>query len=420
MIRFYNGKVLSRQMDFHSAEVVVDGDKIVYVGSAPPAEYVYERQIDVAGGLLLAGFKNAHSHAAMTFLRSYADDLPLKEWLFDNILPMEELLTEEIVYIFTKLAIMEYLSSGITACFDMYYEPDACVAASIECGFRTVLCGGVAGDAKEVLRLQHNYNKFNNMHPLIGYRLGFHAEYTAEIGLLKEIAALAKLYKAPVFSHNAETRREVEECIERHGMTPAVFLDSLGLYEYGGGGFHFVHISEEDLRILREKALYVISCPASNAKLASGIAPLTLMRENGINIALGTDGAASNNGLDMFREMYLAAVMQKILRREADALEAKEVLKMATVTGAKAMGIDDCDEIAEGKQADLVVIDVNAVNMQPMISEVGNIVYSANKQNVALTMVAGKILYEKGEYFIGEDKDKIFSQANKLLKNMMP
>ena len=352
----------------------------------------------------MPGFKNAHAHAGMSFVRSYADDVPLQPWLFEQIFPLEAKLTPEAVYAFTKLSILEYLTSGITAGFDMYYFREAIAQASIDCGFRTVLCGG-GGSAQQ---LEAEYRRFNALHPLISYQLGLHSEYTSSLAEMTEAGELARTLRAPVFAHNAETAREVAECRERWGKTPTELFESLGHFDFGGGGFHCVHMTERDLDIFRARGLWVITNPGSNAKLASGIAPLRQMRELGIRMAIGTDGPSSNNALDFFREMYLAAVLQKLHCGDAAALPADDVLHMATVGGAQAMGLSDCDVLAPGKQADLIVIDLQRPNMQPVHNAARNLVYSGSKENVRLTMIAGRVLYENGAFFVGEPVQDIY------------
>ena len=358
MIRFFNGRTLTMAdgVSVTTDEVWTDGDKIAYIGPTPETLPAFERQIDLGGDLVMPGFKNAHAHAGMSFVRSYADDVPLQPWLFEQIFPLEAKLTPEAVYAFTKLSILEYLTSGITAGFDMYYFREAIAQASIDCGFRTVLCGG-GGSAQQ---LESEYRKFNALHPLISYQLGLHSEYTSNLTEMTEAGELARALHAPVFAHNAETAREVAECRGRWGKTPTELFDSLGHFDYGGGGFHCVHMTEHDLEIFRNRGLWAVTNPGSNAKLASGIAPLKQMRALGIHMAIGTDGPSSNNALDFFREMYLAAVLQKLRCGDAAALPADDVLYMATVGGAQAMGLTDCDVLAPGKQADLIVINHGA------------------------------------------------------------
>lgn len=423
MIRFKNARLLTMEngSQLFNGEVWTDGDKIAFVGS-PDAETLkgaaFEKEYDLGGDLLMPSFKNAHTHSAMTFLRSYADDLPLQEWLFTKIFPMEAKLTGEHIYYLSKLAIMEYLTSGITASFDMYFEPESYVKANIESGFRTVLCGSISGEASNLARLDGYMKQFNGIHPLISYRLGFHAEYTADYELMEGLGEMAKKYKLPVSVHNSETAKEVRECVEKYGKTPTELFDSLGIYDFGGAGFHCVHMTENDMDIFREKGVYAVTCPGSNSKLASGIAPLCRMLEKGVKLAVGTDGPSSNNCLDMFREMFLATALQKLSRNDAAAMPAFEVLKAATVGSAHAMGLDDCDTIAVGKQADLIVIDLKQPNMQPLNSIANNLVYSGSKQNVKLTMCAGRVLYENGEFFINADPDEIYAKSNEIINSM--
>lgn len=432
MIRFFNGKVLTMEqedMTLHDDyEVWVDGTSIVHVGPVKQNEMgsdeghampSFEREVNLDGNLLMPGFKNAHTHSPMTFLRSYADDLPLQEWLYQQVFPMEDKLTAELIYEYTKLAILEYLTSGITASFDMYVEPEANARANVELGFRTVLCGTLNDFKDSIPALEGFYKTYNRYHPLVSYQLGFHAEYTTSEGLLRDLAALANEYQAPVYTHLSETENEVNECKKRYGKSPVKLLSDLGMWNYGGGGFHCVHVSDEDIEILKDRGVYVVTNPASNAKLASGIAPITKLMKAGIPLAIGTDGPASNNCLDMFREMFLVTALAKLRDRDAAACPAEQVLYMATAGGAHAMGLNNCDCIAKGKQADMIVIDLHQPNMQPEHNIVKNLVYSGSKQNVKLTMIAGKILYEDRKFLVGEEAESIYERVNRLVKSMM-
>ncbi len=424
-IRFYNCRILTLN-DFNIVwgEVHTEGNKISYVGEEKnaPKDVKFEREINLNGNLIMPSFKNAHTHSAMSFLRSYADDLPLNDWLFWQVFPMEAKLTGEDIYRLSKLSFAEYLTSGITACFDMYFEPDFMAKAADETGMRTIMCGSVAGSAEEcdaaLLKLDTLYNKFKNHSEFVSYRLGFHAEYTTDVSVMKGIAEMSRKYKQPVYTHNSETASEVQGCRERHnGMTPTELMESLGMFEYGGGGFHCVHMSERDLEIFKRRNLWAVTNPGSNSKLASGIAPLCRMNEMGINLAIGTDGPASNNALDMFREMYLATVLQKLKLDDAAAMPADIVIKMASAGGALAMGLDDCDTLSIGKKADLIVIDLNQPNMQPINNIAKNIVYSGSKSNVILTMCNGRVLYEKGEYAT-LDIERVYAEAAECTERM--
>ena len=421
MIRLHNALVMPMTSDcsVFRGEVWTDGGRIAYAGAPRAGELPeFEREIDLNGDLVLPGFKNAHAHSAMTFLRSYADDLPLQSWLFDKVFPLEDRLTPEAVYAFTRLAVLEYLSGGITASFDMYFHRDAYARANIDCGFRTVICGALsAGDKISVAA--DDYAKFNALDPLISYLPGVHAEYTADEKLLREMSELVHELKSPFWTHNSETKSETDGCFERHGMSPTEYLDSLGLYDFGGGGYHCVWFSERDIEIFAEKGLWAVTCPCSNAKLASGIAPLERFEKRGVRLAVGTDGPASNNALDMFREMYLACVLQKLRLNDAAACPAENILLAACSGGARAMGLDGCDSLAEGKAADLAVISLHRPNMRPIHDVAKNLVYSGTRDNVRMTMVAGRILYENGEFHVGCDAEEIYAEAEKYTKELI-
>lgn len=422
MIRFYNGKILTfeneNEVKISEAEVWTDGAVICRVGETPETLPQFEREIDLRGDLLIPGFKNAHTHSGMTFLRSLADDMPLDKWLSEQVWPHEARLSPDGLYVMTRLAVMEYLTSGITSCFDMYFHNDAFVKACIDSGFRAVLCGDMNNFDRDYTELEDKFLRYNKTHELISYRLGFHAEYTTSLERMEFVASLVQKYREPMFTHSSETRAEVDGCIERHGVTPTVLFDRLGMYDYGGGGFHCVHMSDEDIGIFKKRGLWAVLNPASNLKLASGIAPVKRFLDEGIGLALGTDGAGSNNALDMFREMYLTSVLPKYRENDASAVDARSVLRMACVGGARAMGLCDCDGIAAGKKADLAVIDLHRPNMRPINNVPKNIVYSGSKENVRLTMVNGRVLYENGEFFIGEEPEKLYAEAEKIMETI--
>lgn len=418
--RFYNARILDKDFQIIQGELHVVGNRIAYIGPEKTQDAyganAWDREIDVKENLLIPGFKDAHTHSAMTFLRSFADDLPLLDWLNKQIFPMEAKLVPEDVYHLSKLAILEYLTSGITSNFDMYFYPEQIAKASVDCGFRTVLVSPMNDFSSSPREMEEDYIKYNAYDPLIRYCLGFHAEYTTSQDRLKEVARLAQKYQAPVFTHNSETEAEVRQCIERNGVTPTQYLDKLGVWEYGGGGYHCVYMTQEDLDIFKRRKLYVVTNPGSNTKLASGIAPVQKMLDLGIPVAVGTDGPASNNCLDMFREMFLVTGLAKLREKDASAVGADQVLKMAVSEGARCCGLDDCDCLAEGKLADLVMIDLHRPNMQPENNLVKNLVYSGSKENVKLTMVNGSILYEDGLFSIGEDPEEIYAKANEIIR----
>ena len=429
-IRLYNARILTMEegQDLFSGEVWIQGDRIIYIGNEASPDEIYDglpgrciiwdREIDCMGNLLMPGFKNAHTHSGMTLLRSYADDLPLDKWLNHKIFPVEAKMTAEDIRDLSKLAILEYLTSGVTAAFDMYLTPESIAQAFDDMGMRCVQVGAVNNFSQSPEMVEEMYQKLNHAGPLQSYMIGFHAEYTSSKELLEEIVKIAHKYKAPVFTHLAETEKEVAQCRERYGKTPMAFLDSLGMFDYGGGGYHCVHMTPEDIAIMKEKGLYAVTNPGSNAKLASGMAPIADFLKAGVKVAIGTDGPASNNCLDMFREMFLVTGLAKIKEKDASAVDAMEVLKMATVNGAHAMGLKDADVLKTGKLADIIMIDLNQPNMRPLHNIPKNLVYSGSKQNVIMTMVGGKILYEKGEFYTKDTPEEIYQKADDIAKRI--
>ena len=421
MIRFYNGKVLYFTRSgpvVADDEVHVDGERIVYAGPRKASEgSCFDREIDLNGDLLMPGYKNAHTHSPMNFLRSLADDRPLDLWLRESCWPNEAKLDDEAVYNITRLSILEYLSSGTTAVFDMYNHSEAFSRACADSGFRAVICSAMNDFDRDPADIERDYLKLNGFGAgLVSYRLGIHAEYTTGLERLKYMVSLAEKYREPCWTHLCETKGEVEGCLSRYGMTPPQFLDSLGFFRFGGGGYHCVWMSDGDIDLFAKKNLHAVTCPSSNLKLSSGIAPVAAMLRAGISVAIGTDSAASNNALDMFREMYLVSTLQKYLENDPTACPAPDVLKMACVSGARCMGLDDCDGIAAGKKADLTVMDLHRPNMRPLNNLPVNLVYAGSKENVRLTMVNGRVLYEDGRFFIGEEAESIYEKAEKFMR----
>ena len=428
-IRLYNARILTMQTkEIMEGEVWVQDERILYVGDGADADAVFDRlhlqsivwdrEIDCLGNLLMPGFKDAHTHSGMTLLRSYADDLPLQEWLNEQIFPVEAKMSAQMIYHLTQLAVLEYLTGGITAIFDMYLTPESIADACVDMGMRCVQVGAVNNFSQSPELVEQMYQALNDRHPLLSYMIGFHAEYTCSKELLERIVQLSHQYRAPVYAHISETASEVEACRERYGMTPPVFLDSLGMFDFGGGGYHCVHMTEEDMEVFRKRGLYVVPNQASNAKLASGTAPIREYLQKGIPVAIGTDGPASNNCLDMFREMFLVTALAKLRENDASAVDAWEVLKMATVNGSRAMGLTDTDILAEGKLADIIMIDLQQPNMQPFNNIPKNVVYSGSKQNIKMTMINGRILYENGKFADFIHAEDIYAKANEIKKEI--
>lgn len=421
--RLYNARIMTMENDVEifDGEIWISDDKISYVGSAKSDEDIAKSGIkfdvvrDCNKNVLMPSFKDAHTHSAMTGMRSYADDMPLWDWLSTKIFPLEAKLTAEDMYEFARLAVLEYLSTGVTAVFDMYMNPSESARACNEMGIRYVGCCDVNKFGPELSEIERRFETLNKNDGFCSYLIGFHAEYTCTKELLQSISDLADKYSSPVFTHNSETKKEVDECIERYGMTPTQLFESLNMFKNGGGGYHCVYLSDEDIEIFKKHDLTVVTNPGSNTKLASGIAPISRYLKEGIRVAIGTDGPSSNNSLDMFREMFLTTGLAKLHDMDASAVVPKEVLKMATVNGSICMGLNECDTLSVGKKADIIMIDMHQPNMQPINNIPVNIVYSGSRANIKMTMCNGKILFEDGEYKLGVDPEKIYAKANEMI-----
>ncbi len=421
-IRFYNARIMTMQVagEIIEGELWVENNRIRFVGEAKacPEPLGWDREIDCKGNLLMPGFKNAHTHSGMTVFRSLCDDYNLQDWLTQEIFPREEKMTGEDCYLLTKLAILEYLTSGITAIGDMYLTPETIADACQEMGMRCVLVSGLNKFGPPLQVMEERYNKLNGKYDLVSYKMGVHGEYTCSKEVLESVSELIHQYKAPLFVHISETRAEVDGCMQRYGMTPAVLFEALGLFDFGGSVYHGVHTTAEDMEVFKRHKISVITNPASNAKLASGIAPIGEYLRQGIRVGIGTDGASSNNCLDMFREMFLVTALAKLKENDPAAVDALKVLTMATVNGALSMELDEADILAEGKLADLIMIDLHQPNMQPINNIAKNLVYSGSKQNVKLTMINGQILYEDGKFAWGVEPEEIYAEANRILERL--
>ena len=417
-VRFYNCRILTMQDDkIIEGELWTENDRISYIGPAKEdSDKKFDREIDCKGNLLMPGLKNAHTHSAMTFSRSLADEYCLDDWLHKAIFPREAKLTPEHVYWFSKLADAEYLAGGITACFDMYFHKYDNAKAAVETGFRHVFCGA-ANDYGGFDMLEQNYIDLNDYDPLVSFKLGFHAEYTTCEDNLKLMSDLAHKYNAPVYTHISETLSEVEGCKDRYGFAPAVLFDKLGIFDFGGGGFHCVWFTDEDRDIFKKRELWSVFNACSNLKLASGITPVYKFIEKDMKIAIGTDGAGSNNALSMFREMYLDTVLSNVETHNAASVDPYTILKAGTTGGALCMGLNDSDVLAEGKKADIIMIDMNKPCMQPENNIVRNIIYSADNDCVKMTMIDGKILYEDGK-FTTLDINEVIRECNKFKEDL--
>ena len=389
----------------HAYVGVADG-RIAYVGTERPVQDFGE-VYDGRGKVLMPGMVNAHSHAPMTLMRGYAENLALDDWLNIMIFPFEAQMTDEDVYPATKLAIAEMLRFGTTSFSDMYYFNDARSRAILETGIKCNLCHTIVNfdgtpyedldDAELNRRLVREYHGGNNGRLLID--MGLHAEYTSNPTTVQTFAQATREMGLRMQVHVSETSKEVAECKERHdGCTPVRYLSDMGLFDSPTTAAHCVWLEGDDYAILAEKGVTVASNPVSNAKLGSGIADLPGLQKAGVRVAIGTDGVASNNNLNMFKDMTMLGLAARARWCSPVGVSASELLQMATLNGALSQGRRDTGSIAEGKRADLIVLDVDVPWMQPVSDMLTNLVYSAQGSDVVLTMVDGQVLYRDGEW----------------------
>ena len=429
---FVNAGILAWKDDsFHYIEngcLGVDGDTICYIGTARPAEE-YDDVRDMTGRLLMPGLINCHCHAAMTLLRGVGSDLPLNEWLFDKMMPVENRMTAEDISAGNELAMMELIASGVTSFSDMYMEPRTAARLNERIGMKMSLCRAIHSfDPTETAETNRNIPQaFELYEELNGaqndrVRIDFcvHAEYTTNDAVTKGFADRCRPYiekGARMQIHLSETQKEHDECIARHGVTPAAWFEKMGIFDVPTGAAHCVAVTKEDMEILKRCNVSPIHNPTSNLKLGSGFAPIPEMLDMGINVALGTDGAASNNNLNMFEEMHLAAIMHNGYHCDAVIMKPEQVLKMATVNGAKMQGRDDTGCLEVGKKADVIAIDFRKPHLYPNFEPMAMLVYSAQASDVCMTMVDGKILYEDGK-FLTLDPETVLNNAKAAVRRL--
>jgi 5-methylthioadenosine/S-adenosylhomocysteine deaminase len=397
------------------ADVVIDGETISYVGPQKEWEESFDTVINGRGKMLSPGFVNAHGHAAMTLLRSFADDVPLMYWLEKRIWPIEAKLKREDVYWGTMLAILEMIKGGTTTFTDMYFFMDQVAEAAEESGIRAVLSRGLVGIGHMADKGLEESEQFvttwqGRGNGRITTMLGPHAPYTCPPEYLSRVVALQEKLNVPIQIHVSETQDEVNQIQEKYGVTPAVALRNAGLFDRPVLAAHCVHLTEEDMDILKAHNVHVAHNPGSNLKLGSGIAPIPDLLSRGIIVGLGTDGAASNNNLDMMEEMRLAALLHKGSRMDPTAITAREALAMATRESAKAVYLEHVGVVAEGMKADLIMLDLAKPHMTPQHDLVAHLVYAAQPSDITLVMINGKILLENGELKT-LDEEKILFQA---------
>lgn len=404
---FKNISILNENFEIEENMYVgIDGEKITYISKEAPKRG-FGRVYDGTGKLLMSGFVNTHAHSPMALMRGYGENMALQDWLNKKIFPFEAKLTGDAVYWATMLAMAESVRFGIVSTTDMYYFSEDMVRAIAESGTKNNLSRSITCfDDSELWELEsakEMKSLFETYHNAEGGRIkvdmSIHAEYTSTPKIVRQMAEYTSSIGVNMHVHLSETQSEHEECKARHGMTPAAYFNSLGLFDTPTTAAHCVWIEGEDFEILKEKGVTVASNPVSNMKLASGVCNVPKLLDMGINVSLGTDSVASNNSLNYIEEMKYFATAAKERVKDPTAVTPKQALRAATSSGAQSQGRSDTGVLARGKKADLIVLDISGPHMHPVHSLINNLVYSASGSDVVLTMADGKILYENGKYF---------------------
>ncbi|MFZ0133766.1 MAG: amidohydrolase [Desulfobacterales bacterium] len=408
--------------------VAVTGERIAAIG--PAADFTawsVDRRIDAGGGIVMPGLVNAHTHAAMTCFRGLADDLPLMTWLDDHIFPAEAQLDEETVYRGALLACAEMIRSGTTCFCDMYLFEDAVARAASAAGMRAVV-GEVLYDfpSPNYGPIENGFAYVERMietwrnDPLITVALEPHSPYLCAAGLLEKAAALARENGLPLVTHLSETRAEVDRIRASYGCTPVAWLAELGVLGPDLLACHCVVLTPEDIALLKAHDVKVAHNPESNMKLASGIAPVPELLRAGVCVAIGTDGCASNNDLDLFLEMDSAAKLHKVGTLDPTVLDATTVLQMATSAGARALGLGHMTGSLEvGKAADLIVIDTARPHLTPMYNPVSHLVYAVRGSDVGTVVINGRLVVENGR-LLSLDERQVMADVNRIAARFRP
>lgn len=386
--------------------VVIDGSEIIAILPSVDVHNHYEAKetVKLATHVLMPGLINLHAHGAMNLMRGLADGLALKPWLEEHIWPAEsKLISPEFVYDGTVLAAAEMLSGGITTFNDMYFYPEAAAEASIQMGMRANLGLVVlefpsqyANDADGYIKKGLDIRDQLRDETLLTFSLAPHAPYTVSDQTFQRIVTLSNQVNISVHTHLHETQYELKTSEEEYGLRPLSRLANLGLLDHNVTFAHCVHLNEVEMQLLKEHGCHIAHCPSSNLKLASGIAPIDRCNQHRINVGLGTDGAASNNRLDIFTEMRLAALLAKGQSGDATALPAHTTVEMATINGAKALGLDDkIGSIETGKLADLTAVSFSGFELTPCFDPISHLVYVAGREHVTHTWVNGELRYHQ-------------------------
>lgn len=402
--------------------IYIEGNRIAAVGEKPKG-FREDKVIDGQDRLVIPGLINCHTHSYMAFMRNVADDLSFMDWLFGTIDPIEQQMTDEDTYWGACLAIIEMVKSGTTCFNDMQMNIHQTTRAVKESGMRAVISRGLIGsghDEAGQMRLRQAYEERDAAKDCdrLSFMLGPHAPYTCDDEFMRVVSEEAKKNGMRIHVHLSESVSEIEQIREKYGLTPIEMADRNGLFDVPAIAAHCVQVTDEDIAILKGKKVSVVTNPASNMKLGNGFAPIGKMVEMGVNVCLGTDGAASNNSLNMFRELGLLTLIHKGVNKTPQCISAREGFRIATINGAKALGLEEeTGSIEAGKKADLAILDLNTPSLTPRNNLIAGLSYSANGSEVETVIIHGKIVMEDRKV-LTMDEELVYKKINEIIVRM--
>lgn len=404
------------------ADIYIEGSRIVAIGNKPEG-FQEEKVIDGKDRLAIPGLINCHTHSYMSFMRNVADDLSFMDWLFGTIDPIEQQMTDEDTYWGACLAIIEMMKSGTTCFNDMQMNIHQTTRAVKESGMRAVISRGLVGSGNDEagqMRLRQAYEERDAAADCdrLTFMLGPHAPYTCDDGFMRIVSEEAKKNNMRIHVHLSESESEIQQIKDKYGCTPIEMADKNGLFDVPAIAAHCVQITESDMQILKDKNVSVVTNPASNMKLGNGFAPVPELLQKGINVCLGTDGAASNNSLNLFHEMSLLALIHKGVKRTPQCISAKENIRIATINGAKALGMEkEIGSLEVGKKADIAILNLNTPSLTPRNNLIAGLSYSANGSEVETVIIDGKITMENRKV-LTMDEELVYKKINEIIIRM--
>ncbi len=418
-----NGKVTESEKDIvKQVNLCIHDQRIIAVGDVP-ADFKADKVIDGAGKLAIPGLINCHTHSYMAFMRNVADDLSFMDWLFGKIDPLEQKMTDEDAYWGACLAITEMMKSGTTCFNDMQMNIHQTTRAVRESGMRASICRGLVGSGNDEGGQRRLKEAFEEKEAAadcdrLTFMLGPHAPYTCDDAYMRIVSERAKKEHMGIHVHLSESESEIAQIKEKYGCSPIEMAEKNGLFDVNCIAAHCVQITDSDIEILKKHNVNVVTNPASNMKLGNGFAPVKKLIDAGVNVCLGTDGAASNNSLNMFHEMSLLALIHKGVYRNPECISAQETFRIATINGAKALGLEkEIGSLEVGKKADIVLLDLNNPSLMPRNNLVAGLSYSANGSEVDTVIIDGKLTME-GRKLLTMDEQEIYARVNGIIERM--